>query len=57
MSVKPKYPLPDKEWESLMRDVIDGDLGDEENKRACLAIEKIRDERYALIARLERKEK
>ena len=57
MSGKPKYPLPDQEWESLMRDVLDGDLGDEENERACLAIERIRDERYALKARLERREK
>lgn len=57
MSAKPKYPLPDREWEALMMAVIDGYLGDEENESACIAVEKIRNERYALIARLERKEK
>lgn len=54
---RPKYPMPDDDWERLMFDVIDGTYSDEDNERACLAIEQIRNERMALIARLDGKEK
>lgn len=54
---KPTYPMPDDEWENLMFCVIDGTYSDEDNEQACIAIEKIRNERQALIARLEGREK
>lgn len=54
---KPKYPLPDHDWEALIYRIIDGTNGDEESIEACEAIEEVRKERYALIQRLAKKEK
>lgn len=54
---KPKYPMPDAEWEALLFKVIDSKYSDEESDEACECLEKIRDERYELVRRLEKKEK
>jgi hypothetical protein len=52
---KPKYPMPDAEWEALLFKVIDAKYSDEESDEACECIEKIRLERTELVRRLERK--
>ena len=52
---RPKYPMPDVEWEGLLYRIIDGQNSDEDNMDACEAIEKIRDERAALVKMLEEK--
>jgi len=54
---KPKYPLPDSEWEALMYRIVDSKYSDDESDEACECIEKIRNERAELVRRLERKEK
>lgn len=54
---KPKYPLANSEWEALLFKVIDSKYSDEESDEACECLEKIRDERYELVRRLEKKEK
>ena len=49
--------MPDHDWEALVYRIIDGQNSDEDNMDACEAIEKIRDERAALVKMLEEKPK